>query len=141
MIRWSFFFLLLALGMVHVSAFLKAYALLFARVGGNIARGEGLYWLISGALFCTAAFLFLRGRHYWTPCILGGLVLSECMVLRHGPRAGLLTVTDVLVLVLMFGDLETPGLLSGPVVKKGGVMKRQRPARTPGVRKTSRRPS
>lgn len=104
--KWSFFTLLLVLGIIHLFGFLKAYFLYpLVEINSDIPAGEGPLWITAAALLMVSAILYMQNRSSWPFTTLAGIALSQYLVVQHWEDAFLMTIANVLVLLVVTGYL------------------------------------
>lgn len=104
--KCAFFTLLLMQGIIHFFVFLKAYAFFpLVEINSNINKAEGLLWLAAAGLFLMGAAFYLHWKKMWPGAVLLGAILSQLLVNAHWDEARFLTGANVLLLVIVLGDI------------------------------------
>jgi hypothetical protein len=111
--RWAFFALILAHGLIHFIGLAKAFGLAeVPQLTEPISRGMGVAWLAAGlALLATAGLLIWTPRVWWAVG-LGSVLLSEIVIISSWGDAKFGTIANVVLLIGVAYGFVSRGPLS-----------------------------
>lgn len=100
--RYSFLFLVLVHGLIHLTGFVKAFNLApVTQLTQYIPRINGMLWLTSALLFiCAAALFFLKKESWWLPATLA-VVLSQYLIYTSWQDAKFGTIANVIIAIVV----------------------------------------
>lgn len=106
-------------GVIHLFGFLKAYDLSeFNAISQPISRSMGILWLLTFFLFVVTV-LFLIGRSdYWQLTGVGGIILSQLLIINFWHDAKFGTIINLVVLVaiiLAFSSFNFKNKVKGEI--------------------------
>lgn len=103
-----FFVALLAFahGLIHFIGFLKAYKFLdLSEITNPISRFLGLFWLLPGILFVTAALFSLLKFAGWPLLMIIAVIFSQILIILSWTDAKYGTIANILLLMISLPDL------------------------------------
>jgi len=111
--RWLFFALIVAHGLVHLLGFATAFDFAeLPRLDAPISRAAGIAWLTASlALFATGALLILAPRIWWAVG-LAAVVLSQIVIVSAWSDARFGTIANVVILAGVVYGFASQGPLS-----------------------------
>lgn len=109
MLRILFFIVVTLHGLIHfmglVSAFQPASEQMRARaifaLSDSLAKGMGLLWLITGAVFLLAAILYLIKKEEWWIVAIPALFFSQILIILYWYDAKFGTLANLIILVVV----------------------------------------
>lgn len=97
--RWVLFTLMLLHGLIHFTGFAKSFGLAeLPQLTQPISKGFGMAWLVAGLLLLGAAMLFLWAPRVWWMAGLGGVLLSQVVIISSWRDAKFGSLANALIL-------------------------------------------
>ena len=100
--------LLLLHAILHLMGFVKAfYTDFFPKLSRDIAKSEGLLWLVCCGLFIMANIYFLLYYPFWPVLAIIGALLSQLLITINWEDAKYGTILNILILGISFPALTS----------------------------------
>lgn len=102
MLRNLFLILLLSHGLIHLMGFAKAFEFAsFNQLSASISKTAGVFWLLTALLLLVAALLFFLKNDAWWMLAVGGIVLSQWLMIAYWQDARYGTIANVIILLVL----------------------------------------
>jgi hypothetical protein len=99
--KYLFFFLLLAHGLIHLMGFVKALGIAqLSQLTKEISRPTGLVWFLTTSLFIVTCLLYLPKKDYWWLIAIVTVLLSQALIIVYWKDAKFGTIANVLILLI-----------------------------------------
>lgn len=101
MLKYSFVFIVVLHGLIHLMGFAKAFQYAeLKQLTIAISKPVGVIWLMAALLFITYVILFLYKNNYWFIFSIAAVVISQFVIILSWHDAKFGTIVNVIILIV-----------------------------------------